>query len=56
MELCSYEYHDEIRAAPAAVVRSCCYRLGPCSELVLFNCARCHTTIARRLADDPWRG
>jgi hypothetical protein len=48
--------HLDLRVAPALVVRSCCYRLGTQGkDLVLFNCRRCHTTIARRLVDDPWQ-
>ena len=57
METCTIAYHDGLRTALAPVVRACCYRLGNQGcDLVLFNCLRCHTTIARRLADDPWRG
>lgn len=57
METCTIDYHDGLRTADAPRVRACCYRLGAQGrELVLFNCARCHTTIARRLVDDPWRG
>jgi hypothetical protein len=56
MDTCTVSFHDELRHGSDVVVRASCYRLGTQGrELVLFNCCRCHTTIARRLVDDPWR-
>jgi|APPan5920702752_1055751.scaffolds.fasta_scaffold512069_1 hypothetical protein len=55
MDTCTIAYHDRLRTAEPTEVRACCYRLGNQGrDLVLFNCLRCHTTIARRLVDDPW--
>ncbi len=56
MNACTSSFHDRLRTAEPSLVRACCYRLGAQGrDLVLFNCGRCHTTIARRLSDDPWR-
>jgi len=56
MTTCTNSYHDRLRTAEASLVRLRCYRLGAQGrDLVLFNCALCHTTIARSLAEDPWR-